>query len=67
MIEEKIVAALEKIRALKLQNEELRKRVNSLEETLRQKDSEIENLLKERQIIKKHIETLLTELDLQLE
>lgn len=64
MIEEKIVSALEKIRILKQEKEELLKKVNILEETLKSKNQEIENLLSEREQIKRQIEELLKELDL---
>ncbi|WP_353684913.1 cell division protein ZapB [Thermodesulfovibrio sp. 3907-1M] len=65
MIEEKIASALERIKALKLEKEELQKKVNTLEEVLRTKNQEIENLLSEREAIKKQIEELLRELDLE--
>lgn len=65
MIEEKIASALERIKVLKLEKEELQKKVNTLEEVLRTKNQEIENLLSEREAIKKQIEELLKELDLE--
>ncbi|MGB9710290.1 MAG: cell division protein ZapB [Thermodesulfovibrio sp.] len=65
MIEEKIVSALEKIRILKQEKEDLQKKVNTLEEVLKTKNQEIENLLSEREAIKKQIEELLKELDLE--
>jgi len=65
MIEEKILSALEKIRVLKQEKEELQRKVNTLEEVLRAKNQEIENLLSEREAIKKQIEELLKELDLE--
>ncbi|MCS7164324.1 MAG: cell division protein ZapB [Thermodesulfovibrio sp.] len=65
MIEEKIASALEKIKTLKQEKEELQKKVNTLEEVLKMKNQEIENLLSEREAIKKQIEELLRELDLE--
>lgn len=65
MIEEKIASAVERIKMLKQEKEELQKRVNTLEEVLRTKNQEIENLLNEREAIKKQIEELLKELDLE--
>uniref|UniRef100_A0A7C4EJW0 Cell division protein ZapB n=1 Tax=Thermodesulfovibrio aggregans TaxID=86166 RepID=A0A7C4EJW0_9BACT len=65
MIEEKIVMALEKIKILKQEKEELQKKVNTLEEVLRAKNQEIENLLSERDAIRNQIEELLKELDLE--
>ncbi|MGB9935482.1 cell division protein ZapB [Thermodesulfovibrio yellowstonii] len=65
MIEEKIVSAVEKIKILKQEKEELQKKVNTLEEVLKTKNQEIENLLIEREAIKKQIEELLKELDLE--
>ncbi len=65
MIEEKIVSAVEKIKILKQEKEELQKKVNILEEVLRTKNQEIENLLSEKEAIKKQIEELLKELDLE--
>jgi FtsZ-binding cell division protein ZapB len=64
MIEEKIQTAIEKIKTLKAEKEELQKKANSLEEILKTKNQEIENLLSERDLIKKQIEALLKELDL---
>lgn len=65
MIEEKIVSAVERIKILKQEKEELQKKVNTLEEVLKTKNQEIENLLSEREAIKKQIEELLKELDLE--
>ncbi|ACI20271.1 MULTISPECIES: cell division protein ZapB [Thermodesulfovibrio] len=65
MIEEKIVSAVERIKILKQEKEELQKKVNTLEEVLKTKNQEIENLLIEREAIKKQIEELLKELDLE--
>jgi len=65
MIEEKIVSAVERIKILKQEKEELQKKVNTLEEVLKTKNQEIENLLLEREAIKKQIEELLKELDLE--
>ncbi len=65
MIEEKIVSAVERIKILKQEKEELQKKVNILEEVLRTKNQEIENLLSEKEAIKKQIEELLKELDLE--
>lgn len=65
MIEEKIVSAVERIKILKQEKEELQKKVNTLEEVLRTKNQEIENLLSEKEAIKKQIEELLKELDLE--
>lgn len=64
MIDQKIQAAIEKIKTLKAEKEELQKRVTSLEEIIKTKNQEIETLLSERDFIKKQIETLLKELDL---
>lgn len=64
MIDQKIQTAIEKIKSLKVEKEELQKRVTSLEEIIKTKNQEIENLLSERDLIKKQIETLLRELDL---
>lgn len=65
MIEEKILSAVERIKILKQEKEELQKKVNTLEEVLKTKNQEIENLLSEREAIKKQIEELLKELDLE--
>lgn len=65
MIEEKITSALEKIKILKKEKEELQKKMNILEEVLKAKNQEIEDLLSERETIKKQIEELLKELDLE--
>ncbi len=64
MIEEKILSALERIRILKQEKEELQKKVNTLEEVLKSKNQEIENLLSEKEAIKRQIEELLKELEL---
>lgn len=64
MIDQKIQTAIEKIKSLKAEKEELQKRVMSLEEIIKTKNQEIENLLSERDLIKKQIEALLRELDL---
>ncbi len=64
MIDQKIQTAIEKIKSLKVEKEELQKRVTSLEEIIKTKNQEIENLLSERDLIKKQIEALLRELDL---
>lgn len=64
MIDQKIQTAIEKIKSLKAEKEELQKRVMSLEEIIKTKNQEIENLLSERDLIKKQIEALLKELDL---
>jgi|YNPBryantNP2012_1023418.scaffolds.fasta_scaffold00998_8 FtsZ-binding cell division protein ZapB len=65
MIEEKIMSALEKIKILKKEKEELQKKVEYLEETLKTKNQEIEKLISEKELIKKQIEELLKELDLE--
>ncbi|GAQ94795.1 cell division protein ZapB [Thermodesulfovibrio aggregans] len=65
MIEEKIASALEKIKILKQEKEELQRKVNTLEEVLKAKNQEIENLVSEREAIKRQIEELLRELDLE--
>ncbi len=64
MIDQKIQTAIDKIKSLKAEKEELQKRVMSLEEIIKTKNQEIENLLSERDLIKKQIEALLRELDL---
>lgn len=64
MIDQKIQTAIEKIKSLKAEKEELQKRVISLEEIIKTKNQEIETLLSERDLIKKQIEGLLKELDL---
>lgn len=64
MIDQKIQNAIEKIKALKAQNEELQRRVSSLEEIIRTKNQEIENLTSERDLVKRKVEELLKELDL---
>ncbi|MDI1471271.1 MAG: cell division protein ZapB [Thermodesulfovibrio sp.] len=65
MIDQKIQSAIDKIKMLKAEKEELQKRITSLEEIIRTKNQEIENLHSEREIIKKQIEELLKELDLE--
>lgn len=65
MIEQKIQAAIEKIKVLKAEKEELQRKIQSLEEIIKTKNSEIENLLAERDLIKRQIEELLKELDLE--
>lgn len=65
MIEKKIQAAIEKIKVLKAEKEELQRKIQSLEEIIKTKNSEIENLLAERDLIKRQIEELLKELDLE--
>lgn len=65
MIEEKIISAVEKIKILKQEKEELQRKVKTLEEVLRNKNQEIEKLLSEKEAIKKQIEELLKELDLE--
>lgn len=63
MIEEKILSALERIRTLKQEKEQLQKKVNTLEEVLKSKNEEIEALISERDSIKRQIEELLKELE----
>ncbi|HOA82483.1 MAG TPA: cell division protein ZapB [Thermodesulfovibrio thiophilus] len=65
MIEEKIMSAVERIKMLKQEKEELQKKVNTLEEVVKTKNQEIENLLSERDAVKKQIEELLKELDME--
>mgnify|MGYP003925785403 CR=1 FL=1 len=65
MIDQKIQSAIEKIKMLKAEKEELQKRITNLEEIIKTKNQEIENLHSEREIIKKQIEELLKELDME--
>lgn len=65
MIDQKIQSAIEKIKTLKSEKEELQKRISSLEEIIKTKNQEIENLLSERDLIKKQVEELIKELDLE--
>jgi len=65
MIDQKIQFAIDKIKMLKAEKEELQKRIANLEEIIKKKNQEIENLQSEREIIKKQIEELLKELDLE--
>jgi|YNPMSStandDraft_2_1061718.scaffolds.fasta_scaffold12202_2 FtsZ-binding cell division protein ZapB len=65
MIDQKIQFAIDKIKMLKAEKEELQKRIANLEEIIKTKNQEIENLQSEREIIKKQIEELLKELDLE--
>lgn len=65
MIDQRILTAIQKIKSLKAEREELKKRVLSLEEIIKTKNQEIENLLSERDLIKRQIEDLLKELDLE--
>lgn len=64
MIDQKIQTAIEKVKSLKAEKDELQRRVASLEEIVKTKNQEIENLLSERELIKKQIEALIRELDL---
>lgn len=66
MIDQKIQTAIEKVKSLKAEKEELQRRIASLEEIVKTKNQEIENLLSERELIKKQIEALIRELDLDL-
>jgi FtsZ-binding cell division protein ZapB len=65
MIDQKIQFAIDKIKMLKAEKEELQKRIANLEEIIKTKNQEIENLQSEREMIKKQIEELLKELDLE--
>lgn len=67
MIDQKIQNAIEKIKALKAEKEELERRVRSLEEIIKTKNQEIENLISEKELVKKKVEELLKELDLGID
>lgn len=64
MIEEKLQNAIEKIKSLKSEKEELERRVSNLEEIIKTKNQEIENLIAERELVRRKVEELLKELDL---
>jgi len=53
MIDQKIQFAIDKIKMLKAEKEELQKRIANLEEIIKTKNQEIENLQSEREMIKK--------------
>ena len=61
--EEKISFAVEKVKALKEEKTGLEERIKELENTLRQKDIDIEKLTSEKTFIKSQIEDLLNELE----
>jgi len=61
--EEKISFAVEKVKALKEEKTGLEERIKELENTLRQKDLDIEKLTSEKTFIKSQIEDLLNELE----
>lgn len=61
--EEKIAFAVEKVKTLKEEKNNLEKRIQELEGALRLKDQEIERLNGEKGSIKKQIEGLLGELE----
>ncbi len=60
---EKISGAIEKVRALKQERDSLRQRVSELESLLLQKDREIEHLQTERASLRAQLEELLQELE----
>jgi FtsZ-binding cell division protein ZapB len=62
-VEEKITKALEKVRFLKEEKNNLEKSNLALQEALQARDREIERLSTEKAAIKEQIEGLLTELD----
>jgi len=66
-IEQKILQAVEKVRQLKEEKDEMAKRVAALEQTIQVKDAEIARLANERATVKDQIESLLDELDLMSE
>lgn len=61
--EERLALAIEKIKALKQEKENLQKRVKELEEMVKTKEMEIDNILSEKNSIKKQIEKLLNDLE----
>ncbi|HWR89841.1 MAG TPA: cell division protein ZapB [Dissulfurispiraceae bacterium] len=61
--EQKIAHAIDKIKALKEENNNLMKEIADLENSLRLKDQEMERLVAERGSIRDQIEDLLKELE----
>jgi len=61
--EQKIAHAIDKIKALKEENNNLVKEIADLENSLRLKDQEIERLVAERGSIRDQVEDLLKELE----
>ncbi len=62
-LDEKIVAAIEKVRVLKEEKASLEKRVRDLEALLNEKNREIEGLRAEKTSVRGQIEELLSELE----
>ncbi|MGQ9571066.1 MAG: cell division protein ZapB [Thermodesulfovibrionales bacterium] len=63
-LEDKISAAIERVKSLKDEKMLLQRKVRELEELLDEKNQEIEHLRAERNMVKSQIEDLLSELDL---
>jgi FtsZ-binding cell division protein ZapB len=61
--EEKIAYAVEKVKALKEEKNNLEKKIRELENIIKSKDHEIEKITSEKTAVKTHIEALLKELD----
>lgn len=61
--EEKITYAVEKVKALKEEKYNLEKRIEDLEDAVRSKDLEIEQLVMEKASVKEQIAELLNELE----
>jgi len=61
--EEKITYAVEKVKALKEEKYNLEKRIEDLEDAVRSKDMEIEQLVMEKASVKEQIAELLNELE----
>ncbi|MBF0505221.1 MAG: hypothetical protein HQL09_00140 [Nitrospirae bacterium] len=61
--EEKITYAVEKIKILKEEKNNLDKRIEELEDMLRMKEQEVDKLMVEKAAIKTQIEDLFNELD----
>jgi chromosome segregation ATPase len=61
--EEKIAYAVEKVKALKEEKNNLEKKIRELENIIKSKDHEIEKITSEKTAVKTQIEALLKELD----
>ena len=61
--EEKIAYAVEKVKALKEEKNNLEKKIRELENIIKSKDHEIEKITYEKTAVKTQIEALLKELD----
>ncbi|MCL0038224.1 hypothetical protein M1N10_04325 [Thermodesulfovibrionales bacterium] len=62
--QEKISYAVEKVKALKEEKDNLERRISELEEVFRLKDQEIERIASENSSIRSQLESLLNELEL---